>query len=393
MGSKRKKAQKQKDFVKPKLKVGKTAAKPDNHTDTSFTAKTISLPNQSIAKRQKTSSSSDEKREEIDLSHHLSLTKHHSSSTRKEVLDYIEQHLPSNPSLYKQILTSVIPLILDQSQKVRTSLVSLLTACAKKQPGVLELHMRSIALFMHSAMTHLQPEIRNNSSKFLLVLVEQSPQSLCKTYFIKTLKAYFTLMAWSLTQDKKSVSLAITTTSIGGSAKKARIGHLAVLRQFLSAGLFPPKVDINKNSEIDPEKVASVHPQSYKYLIPATTSQAYAPLKLFTNEMPKHKNGTDAKNGSSNTSTKEVDDGKFHLSDLDTITAEDLETRRKVFVDVFQRPVVRSLQGLIKEGGEVGREANSCLQLIQDLEKDLKEEEEEKEEEKEEKEEEKEEED
>lgn len=51
MGSKRKKAEKQKDFVKAKLRVGKTAAKPDNHTDTSFIAKSISIPNQTINKR------------------------------------------------------------------------------------------------------------------------------------------------------------------------------------------------------------------------------------------------------------------------------------------------------------------------------------------------------
>lgn len=49
MASKRKRKEKQKDFAKAKLKVGKTAQKPDNYTDTSFKSKTISLPNQSIA--------------------------------------------------------------------------------------------------------------------------------------------------------------------------------------------------------------------------------------------------------------------------------------------------------------------------------------------------------
>lgn len=150
MGSKRKKAEKQKDFTKAKLKVGKTAAKADNHTDTSFTAKTISLPNQSLNKKQATSALSTSKREEVDLTHQLSLTKHHSSDTRKEILNQIQQHLPSNPSLYKQILTSIIPLILDQSQKVRNALMALFSACAKKQPGLLDLHLRSIILFIHS---------------------------------------------------------------------------------------------------------------------------------------------------------------------------------------------------------------------------------------------------
>lgn len=40
MGSSAKrKAEKKKDFQKPKLKVGKAAAKPSNFTDTSFRAK------------------------------------------------------------------------------------------------------------------------------------------------------------------------------------------------------------------------------------------------------------------------------------------------------------------------------------------------------------------
>jgi len=41
--SNRKKAEKKKDFQKPKLKVGKGKVKPDNFTDTSFKSKGIYL--------------------------------------------------------------------------------------------------------------------------------------------------------------------------------------------------------------------------------------------------------------------------------------------------------------------------------------------------------------
>ena len=41
--SNRKKAEKKKDFAKPKLKVGKAKAKPDSFTDTSFKSKGIYL--------------------------------------------------------------------------------------------------------------------------------------------------------------------------------------------------------------------------------------------------------------------------------------------------------------------------------------------------------------
>ncbi|KAG7662684.1 IPI1 [[Candida] subhashii] len=359
MGSKRKRQEKAKDFVKTKLRVGKTAAKPDNYTDTSFVAKTISLPNQSISTRSTTTktATTTNKSQDVDLSHHLSLTKHHSSTTRKEVLNYIENHLPSNPSSYKQILTSTIPLILDESAKVRTALMSLLSASAKKQPGLLDLHIRSIILFINSAMTHIQPDIRHSSTKFLDILIEHAGESLTKGYFIKIIRSYFTLMAWNLIEDKKSNSIAISanTASLGGGTKKARIGHLEVLKKFLKVSLFA----MDNSEEHDMEGLISVHPQSYRYILQSMgTPQAYASLKLFVKELPKRH---DERGGSS--------DDSFTIKDLDSISAEDLETRKKVMVDVFMNQMIKHLKGLIKEGGEVGREANSCLSLLEELTK------------------------
>ncbi|EGW34277.1 uncharacterized protein SPAPADRAFT_54434 [Spathaspora passalidarum NRRL Y-27907] len=349
MGSKKKKADKKKDFVKPKLKVGKTAAKPDNYTDTSFIAKTISLPNQSIAKV--TSGTGSTNKSDIDLSHHLSLTKHHSSTTRKEVLIYIQQHLPSNPSTYSEILKTVIPLILDESQQVRTALIDLLKSIGDKQPGLLDLHLRSIILFILSAMTHIQPSIRHSSTKFLNILVDNCINSLVGSYFIKILKSFFSLMGWTLVNDKKQVSIAITTTSIEGSSKKARIGHLQVLRNLLQKSLFQ-----EETLDIDIENIISIHPQSYRYIIPATPNP-FASLKLFVNEMPKQKGDVS------------LGEDSYTVNDLDSISTEDLHTRRKIVVDVFKPPMVKHLNNLIKEGGDVGREANSCLLLLEDLSK------------------------
>jgi pre-rRNA-processing protein IPI1 len=353
MGSKRKKTEKQKDFKKAKLKVGKTAAKPDNYTDTSFKAKTISLPNQSIAKKLTSSGTT----LEIDLTHQLSLTKHHSSSTRKEVLIYLQQHLPSNPSLYKQIINLITPMIHDSSLNVQTALISLFNACGEKQQGLLDLHVRSIILFILSAMTHIQPVIRNGSSKFLQVLVEYAPQSLVKSYFAKVMKSYFQLMNWTLVDDKKSMSLAITTGSaIGGSAKKARIGHLHVLQKFLKVAIFE---DQSSKSSIDFSTVVTIHPQSYKYLLP-TIPQPFAPLKLFINELPK--------------SGASTNDGSFSLQDLDILSAEDLATRRKVMNDIFLKPMLHNLKPLVKEGGEVGKEAKSTISLLEEFKASLQDE-------------------
>ncbi|RLV95502.1 Pre-rRNA-processing protein IPI1 [Spathaspora sp. JA1] len=342
MGSKKKKADKKKDFVKPKLKVGKTAAKPDNYTDTSFIAKTISLPNQSIAKGTTTTSTSggSSSKSQIDLTHHLSLTKHHSNTTRKEVLIYIENHLPDNPSSYSQILTTIVPLILDESQSVRTQLIQLLKTIAEKQPGLLDLHFRSILLFILSAMTHIQPGIRNSSSKFLNILIDNCINSLVVgSYYIKILTSYFQLMGWNLIDSKKQVSLAITTTSIEGSNKRARIGHLQVLHNLLTKSL--------AEEDTETQQMFSIHPQTSKYLIPQTPNP-YASLKLFVYEVQKFRLGEDV----------------YTVDDLDSISTEDLSTRRKIINDVFKEPMVKHLGNLIKEGGEVGREANNCMLVL-----------------------------
>lgn len=343
MGSKKKRAEKKKDFVKQKLKVGKTAAKPDNFTDTSFTARTISLPNQSISKK---SSESPKLGGDVDLSHHLSLTRHHSSTTRKEVLAYIESHLPRNPSIYKQIILMTVPLITDQSQSVRLALVSLLLACVKMQPGLLQLHIRSIVLYIQSSMSHIQPDIRNTSTKFLKLMLENDAKTpLVNLYFVKTLKCFFTLMAWNLTQDKKSVSLAITTSaSIGGLTKKARVDHLKVLKIFLSEALIPPETTTSND-------LLLTHPQSSSYLLP-DVPQVFAPLKLFIKT----------------TSTSNENNGDaYNLQDLDNVTTEDADTRRKIMVDVFMAPMIKSLNSLVKEGGEVGKEANECIKVLDTL--------------------------
>lgn len=344
MGSKKKRAEKKKDFVKQKLKVGKTAAKPDNHTDTSFRARTISLPNQSINKHK----ASDPKTGDVDLTHHLSLTKHHSSTTRKEVLAYIESHLPRNPSIYKQIILMTVPLITDQSQLVRLALVSLLLACVLLQPGLLQLHLRSIILYIHSSMSHIQPDIRNSSTKFLRLLLENDARvPLVNLYFVKTLRCFFTLMAWNLHQDKKSVSLAVTTSaSIGGLTKKARVDHLRVLKLFLRESLLVAEITVEDNPLL-------VHPQSASYLLPLVP-QVFAPLKLFIK-----------------TPTTSHDDtsGAYSLQDLDNITTEDVDTRRKIMGDVFLQPMTKSLNSLVKEGGDVGKEASECLAILETLEK------------------------
>lgn len=354
MGSKRKRDEKKKDFQKAKLKVGKTQAKPDNYTDTSFTAKSIALPNQTIARKADTS----KPKEEVDLTHHLQLTKHHLAQTRKEVLNYIEHHLPTNTSLYKTILTSTISLITDTSAAVRDALVSLLSACADKQPGFLELHMRSIILFAHSAMTHIRPEVRASSTRVLDLLVTKAPKALVKGHFVKTLKSYFWLMAWNLSADKKSLSLAVNTAGSLGLGKKTTVQHLATLRRLLDAAL--NEREAADALAIDWSKCHVPHAQTPLFMIP-TNPQAYAQLKLFIDEVPR----------SAELVQSDVAEGSFSIADIDALSTEDQETRRKITHDVFLGPLKRNLANNAKDEGELGREANACIALLNKFEADF----------------------
>ncbi|KAI5962141.1 IPI1 [Candida pseudojiufengensis] len=331
MGSKRKQKEKQKDFKKAKLKVGKTAQKPDNYTDTSFKSKTISLPGQSIITVHSK-----------DLSHQLSLTKHHSSTTRKEILINITQNLPSNPSQYKQIITSVVPLILDESKQVRLELLNLLKKCGENQPGLLDLHKRTIILFIISAMTHIQPDIRNTSTKFLALLNEYSD---LKSYFVKIMKNFFILMSWSLLNDSKSKSVSINSSSsilLGENSKRARIDHIQTITKFLQSTLTE---ETSKQDNIHLSQI-TIHPQSYKYLLP-TTPQVFAPLKLYINEIS---------NNSMN-----------NIENLDSMTTEDIETRKNIMNEFFKEKMIKNLNNLTKEGGDIGREATNCIRLLESL--------------------------
>lgn len=315
MGSKKKKQEKKKDFVKPKLKVGKTAPKASNATDTSFKSKTINLPTQLKLDK--------------DLEHYLSLTKHHSSTTRKEVLAHIEKHLPNNPSLYKQIIMSVIPLMADESNGVRTALLSLLTKCSEKQSGLLELHSKSLVLFIHSSMTNINKEVRNFAPKYLQLLLNVCPEIINKLYFIKTLKCFFNLLNWPL-DDNKKIPNQMSPKQISN--------HLTVLNHFLSISLSEtPQVDNVDNSRW--------HPLTYKYLLP-TVPQPFNGLKLFINELPK---------------------SSYILNDIDNISTNDLAVRKKIFHDIFLNKINFQLRHLATESGEVSKEAKNLINLLDKL--------------------------
>ncbi len=73
------------------------ASKPKStsHTDTSFKARTITLPNQSIVDDGKS------------ITHYLQLLSHHSHKTRNQTLLYIKEHFIEKAASEKRMVLSV----------------------------------------------------------------------------------------------------------------------------------------------------------------------------------------------------------------------------------------------------------------------------------------------
>lgn len=310
------------------MKVGKTAPKSNTYTDASFVSKTIHLPSQNIA-------SSLNSTDEDSFNKHLALCNHHSSSTRKEALLYLQSHVPYQQiSNIRSIVNSISPLILDTSASVRDTLLELFKTF---NPVSVEPHSSLIMLYVHSAMTHLTPEIRAQSTQFLDYLIDVAPQEISRLSFIKTMNCFFPLFGWPLenssaTALNSKVTLASSTVttglSFGAKADKTKLLHLQSLEKLLILALQEDQADVKNSS--------SFHSESNKFLL-TTTPNPYLGLELFI-----------AKNSNNDTTS-------------DIIVTEDLDERMRIINDKYKVPLTRGLQESAKEGGQVGRVAKSIL--------------------------------
>ncbi|KAK9239315.1 Rix1 complex component [Lipomyces kononenkoae] len=276
MGSQKKKNEKKKEFLKPKLKVGKTKPKPTSYTELGFKAKAIGLPEQSITKTHTS-------RETFD--HYVSLARHHSHTTRREALTYLQTHLPEEVD--SSLFTSISPLILDPTSTVRAAALSLVHAIP---PSSFAPHVHLISLYIHSAMTHLAPDIRADSSKFLLFALKAEdadiPMQVVTRSWEKTLHCFGSLLGWDLatTPGPGESVPAANWNKVGNATSLDRITnaseHLDALSLFLRLGLSE-----NLTPEMQAQRqVPLYHADTSKHLIPRNTTAPYARLNLFADD-------------------------------------------------------------------------------------------------------------
>ncbi|TRM66181.1 hypothetical protein BD626DRAFT_628138 [Schizophyllum amplum] len=155
--SKRRK-EKAADFSKAKLKLGKGKQAPTNAVDTSFKARSIALPNQSIAVEKDTDTPTTKRRHTFDdLLSHL---KHYNAGTRRDALMGLRELLSDHPELLVPSLTNLVNgcvrVIADEDASVRKALISFMTWLIPLSLSICSpprLHPHPICVF--SSNTHL----------------------------------------------------------------------------------------------------------------------------------------------------------------------------------------------------------------------------------------------
>ncbi|KAJ7630987.1 hypothetical protein FB45DRAFT_917132 [Roridomyces roridus] len=176
--SAKKRNEKAADFSKKKLKLGKGKQLASNAIDTSFKARSIALPSQSITADKDDSAPTTKRRLTFeDLVTHL---KHYSPGTRKDALLGLRELLDAHPEILKPSLTTLvnatIRLVGDEEAAVRKALLEFFVWLFPRIPTEdLIPHSNSLLLFTTSAQTHIFPEIRVDAIRFLNLLLEYLP--------------------------------------------------------------------------------------------------------------------------------------------------------------------------------------------------------------------------
>ncbi|TFY52738.1 hypothetical protein EVJ58_g9842, partial [Rhodofomes roseus] len=166
------------DFSKAKLKLGKGKKAPTNVVDTSYKARSIALPTQSIV--QSKDSEAPTTRRRLTFDDLIAQLKHYNVGTRKDAILGLRELLDGYPTLIQTQLPSLVSnctrLIADEDASVRRTLLSFLGWLLPQIPQEdLVPHSPVLLLFTTSAQTHIFPEIRIDAIRFLDLFLEHIP--------------------------------------------------------------------------------------------------------------------------------------------------------------------------------------------------------------------------
>ncbi|OJJ38141.1 hypothetical protein ASPWEDRAFT_104042 [Aspergillus wentii DTO 134E9] len=335
--SSKKKKEKQKDFQKPKLKVGKAKAKPENFTDTSFQSKSIVLNQQSLRLTAPSSNAV--------FSHHVSLLTSKSDTQRRDSLAHLTTSIVSRPvdsplpQPVSVILPSLLPLILDGSNNVRTQLLKLFRSLPATD---VEDHVAQLMPYIRAGMTHLAADIRLSAVEILSWLVDVAGSEVvsCAGAWIKTINCFLSILGWH-TEESSKWSSSRASFGKSGSQGKPMIKVLSGLAVFLNAGIGKPEEDtvMQSDDEQVPTGVSNWEfplCQTNQHMIPQS-STPYSYLNLFG--QPRD------------------EEGEMY---------ETREDRYRVFSNRFMKAIERGVENARKEGGELGRASSGVNKVLRE---------------------------
>ncbi|KAJ5101179.1 Pre-rRNA-processing protein ipi1 [Penicillium angulare] len=332
--SAKRKKEKQQDFQKPKLKVGKARAKPENFTDTSFRSKSIVLNQQSLQLSAPSSNSV--------FAHHLSLLTSKTDSQRRDSLAHLTTSIASRPvnsplpQPVSVMLPSLLPLLLDASNAVRTQLIKLLRTLPRSD---IQDHVLQLLPYVRAGMTHLAPDIRVTAVEILSWLVDAAGEQVvsCAGGWIKTLNCFLSVLGW---HTEESARWSSTRASFGKSGSKGRpmVKVLGALAEFLEAGIGEPGANTDANGDQNGDGPSSAWPfplcQTEHHMI-SESAAPYAYLNLFG--QPRD------------------EEGEMY---------ETREDRYRVFSTRFLPSIDRGLKAAREEGGEMGRASSGVTKVL-----------------------------
>lgn len=277
------------------------------------------------------------------FSHYLSLAGAKSDAQRKDALAYLTSSIASRPvnSPLPQpvsiILPSLLPLILDGSNGVRTQLVKLLKTLPNAE---VEGHVSSLLPYIRAGMTHLASDIRMSSVEFLSWLLSTAGQETVASEggWIKTLNCFLSLLGWH-TEESAKWSSSRASFGKAGTEGKPMARAMQVFTEFLRVGMGDEADDEDGISDNgrgqNPFWTFPLHNTS-QHVIP-DKSAPFAYLSLFG--QPKD------------------DDGQMY---------ESREDRLRVFSQKYHQPVERGVNAAKKDGGEIGRAAAGLGKVLRE---------------------------
>jgi len=102
-------------------------------------------------------------------------------------------------------MTHLAPLILDTSSSIRSELLNLLNDLSTQVilKGTLQPHIAMLVLYIHSAMTYVQLDIRSDSTKFLTwILGIANTEVICASW-VKILTSFASLLCLTVEGHEK----------------------------------------------------------------------------------------------------------------------------------------------------------------------------------------------